>query len=124
MCILASVNAHLWKPKCAYTKGKMCIYGRELPYMHIYRRKKCAFIEKKMCMEALFHISTFFLLYMRIYRSQNVHIRKLSSVYRASIYAHLQNPKCTYTEDRMRIYGIYLPYMRILASAKMRIYGR
>jgi hypothetical protein len=56
----------------------MCIYGRELPYMRIYGRKKCAFTENK-----------------------NAHLWKLSSVY-----VHFAFRICAFTEAKMRIYGM------------------
>jgi hypothetical protein len=56
------------------------------------------------------------ILYMRILSSVYADLRKLSSIYRASVYAHFGFRKCAYTEAKMHIYETYLPYMRILAS--------
>jgi hypothetical protein len=109
MHILASVNVHIQKPKCTYTKSLFCICTFWLPYMRIFsfqnahiRKPKCAYTEE------IFRICAFWLPYMHIYESQNVHIRKLSSVYVhfifricafwLSVNAHIQKPKCTYTE--------------------------
>jgi hypothetical protein len=128
MHILASVNAHIRKPKCTYTEELSSIYAHfGFVYAHLRKEK------------------------MHIYGSQNAHIRKRASVYVhfGFVNAHIWNPKCAYMEeDKIHIYGrelsymrilvfplnaFYLPYMRILASAnahkcayteaKMCIYG-
>jgi hypothetical protein len=130
MCIYGRQNAHIQKrasymriygrKKCAFTEAKMCIYGRELPYMHIlasvnlssvyahFGFRKCAFTEAK----------------MRIYGRKNVHIRK-----RASVYAHLRKEKmriygkqkCAFMEALFRICTFFLPYMRIYGSQNAHI---
>ena len=68
-------------------KKKMRIYGSQNVHL---QKPKCAYIEKS------FRICTFCLSYMRIYGSYNAHIRKLSSVYRASVYAHFGFRKCAF----------------------------
>ena len=75
-----------------------------MPSVYAYlRNPKCANTEEN------FHICAFRLLYMHIYESEHVHIRK-----RASVYVHCGFHICTYTEVNMRIYGRELPYMCIL----------
>jgi hypothetical protein len=70
MCILASVNAHLRKPKCTYTEEIFCICAFLASVnVHIWK-PNCTY------MEALFRKCTFL-------SFVNVHIRK---------------PKCTYTK--------------------------
>jgi hypothetical protein len=79
MHILASVNVHIQKPKCTYTKDLFRICAFWLPYMRIFSLHKCAYTEERFC------ICRFLLPYMRINARQNVHIQKLSSIYREQL---------------------------------------
>jgi hypothetical protein len=94
MRILTSVNLHIRKPKCAYTKALFCICAFWLSSMGIYRRKKCAYTEAK----------------MHIYEREPF------------VYVHFGFCICTFTEAKMRIYGRELPYMRITASVDAHIW--
>jgi hypothetical protein len=123
MRILASVNAHIRKPKCAYTKSLFRICAFWLPYMRIYGRKKCAYTEAKM------RIYGRELPYMCILASVYAHLRKPKCAYTEALYTEESFRKCAYTEDKMRIYRRELSYMRIygrkkcaFTEAKMRIY--
>ena len=99
-----SIYAHYGFCRCAYVEEKKCIYIRELSYMHIYERKKCAYTEAK----------------MHIYGSQSAHIRKRDFVNLSSVYGHFVFCKCAYTEAKISIYGSQnassLPCMHILSS--------
>jgi len=125
--IYRSQNAHIQKRafvyadygfcRCAYVEEKKCIYIRELSYMHIYERKKCAYTEAK----------------MHIYGSQSAHIRKRDFVNLSSVYGHFVFCKCAYTEAKyafteakmqalFRVCTFCLPYMRIYGRQNAHIH--
>ena len=128
-------NAHIWKLSsvyahstfrvCAYTEGRMHIYGSSLPYMHMLLCAFCLLVHAHIrkptgaYTEESVRICACCLLYMHIYGRRNAHIRKLSSIYAR-----------TFTEGGMRIYGSFPPYMHALFRIcacwlpYMRIYGR
>jgi hypothetical protein len=96
----------------------MRIYRSSLPYMHIFPSVYAHF-GFRICTFFPFCKCTYTEAKMRIYRSQNAHIQKLSS-----IYVHLRKPKCAYTEAEVHIYKIPLPYMRIYGSQNVHIRKR
>jgi hypothetical protein len=105
MCILASVNVHIQKPKCTYTEALF----RKCPFLssvNAHIRKKNAHIWKRASVYVHFGfcICTFTEVKMCIYGRQNAHIRK-----RASVYPHFDLRKCTYTEESFCIYAFWLP---------------
>jgi hypothetical protein len=95
MCILSFVYAHLRKPKCVYKEAlfRICAYTEESFCICAFWLRKWAYTEES------FPICAFWLLYMHIYRRQNVHIWK-----RAFVYAHVGFCICAFWLPSMCIY--------------------
>ena len=119
-------------------EANMCIYGRSLPYMRMYKTEGRMHIRARAYTEESTE-SPYSLPYMRmlashirkgarVYGSQPAHIRKRTHIRKSfricACWLHIYERKRAYTEESFHICAFCLPYMRIHGRQNAHIQKR